>query len=54
MQNLTGNKKLKFVGICTECAGTLTGSVSLTRDGIYLIKVDPHNCQDTLNNAKSK
>ncbi len=52
MQNLTKDKNLKFVAVCTECWGTLTGSVSLTRDGIYLIKVNPHNCQDTINASR--
>ncbi len=52
MQNLTKDKNLKFVAVCTECWGTLTGSVSLTRDGIYLIKVNPHNCQDTINTSR--
>lgn len=53
MQNLTNDKNLKFVAVCTECWGTLTGNVSLTRDGIYLIKINPHKCQDVINNSKT-
>ena len=53
MQNLTNDKNLKFVAVCTECWGTLTGNVSLTRDGIYLIKINPHKCQDVINSSKT-